>query len=255
MFALIAAKLQLVLMLTMFPGIAVCVSAQGGVDIPESTVLLAALPTLSPNSSVKPSQGQYSDLKLSYSVRYLAHLAGLPPNTIFHLCWDFNFLFMLALIGWKGGPLLVEALQARSRSIRFAIDEAQRLAADGAKQLAKVEERWAQLDSEISAMRTLAEAEMNYEEQVLNARTTEDIRRIMEYSRSEIDRAVLRARCELKAFTAGLAVSIARESIQIDTRTDQELVKGFTRGITYEFAQTGRTPTRAQIDPELVARK
>jgi len=54
------------------------------------------------------------------------------------------------------------------------------------------------------------------EEQILTARTTEDIRRMMENSQFEIDRAAQRARHELKAFAGGLAVSLARESIQIN---------------------------------------
>ena len=97
----------------------------------------------SPPSSSDSSQSEFAEFKLSYSVRQLAHLAGLPPNTIFHLCWDFNFFWMLALIFWKGGPLLAGVLQARSRLIRRAIDDAQRLAEDAAKRLAQVEKRWA----------------------------------------------------------------------------------------------------------------
>ena len=57
---------------------------------------------------------------------------------------------------------------------------------------------------------------MENEEQILTARTTEDIRRMMENSQFEIDRAAQRARHELKAFAGGLAVSLARESIQIN---------------------------------------
>ena len=73
---------------------------------------------------------------------------------------------MLVLIFWKGGPLLAEALQARSRLIRRAIDDAQQLAADTANRLAQIEKRGAQLDSEIAALRAHAGVEMNYEEQV-----------------------------------------------------------------------------------------
>jgi F0F1-type ATP synthase membrane subunit b/b' len=125
------------------------------------------------------------------------------------LCWNFNFFLMLGLIVWKGGPLLTDALQARSRSIRRAIEEAQRLAEDGAKRLAEVEKRWAQLDSEIAAIQERAETQMSSEEQILRARTVGDICRIMEYSQSEIDRAAQRARHELKAFAADLSVSLA----------------------------------------------
>ena len=146
---------------------------------------------------------------------------------------------MLGLIVWKGGPLLTDALQARSRSIRRAIEEAQRLAEDAAKRLAEVEKRWAQLDSEIAAIQERAESQMNSEEEILRARTAEDICRMMEYSQSEIDRAAQRARDELKASATGLAVSLASESIRINKRTDEELVKGFIDGLGHqEFAQT-----------------
>src|SRR5215469_16814984 len=208
------AKLQLVLTLVMFTGITISASAQRTVDTRDPKVRVVAHATRSPSSSGEPSQGEYADLRLSNSVRQLADLTGLPPKTIFHLCWDFNFFLMLALILWKGGPLLSEALQARSRSIRRAMEDAQRLAADATKRLAQVEKRWAELDSEIEAILARAETEMHYEEQILNARASEDVRRIMENSQSEIDRAALRARSELKAFVGGLAVSLAHKSIQ-----------------------------------------
>jgi len=254
LFAHAGAKLQLVLLLVMFHGIAISASAQRTGDTRDSKVRPVALATVSPNSSKDSPEDEYADLKLSYPVRRLAHSVGLSPNTIFHLCWDFNFLLMMVLIFWKGGPLLKEALQTRSRSIRRAIDAAQRLAEDAAKRLAEVEKRWAKLDSEIAAMQALAEVEMGYEEQVLSAKMADDIRRIMEYSQSEIDRAAQRARHELKAFAADLAVSLARESIHLDKRTDEKLVKGFMEGLgNQQSAQTtGQGP--AQSNRELVAR-
>ena len=238
-------------MLVIFNGIAISSSAQRAVDAPDAQLRGSAHAAMSPGSSGDYSQGEYADLKLSYSVRQLANWVGLPPPTIFHLCWDLNFFLMLALILWKGGPLLSEVFQARSRSIRSAMDAAQRLAEAAAKQLAEAEDRLAKLDSEIAAIRARAEMEMHYEEQLLNARTAEEIHRIMENSQSEIDRAAQRARSELKAFVGGLAVSLARKSIQIDKRTDQELVKGFVSGFQQrnEFAQTTTQPS-VQSDRE-----
>jgi len=177
----VRAKLGLVFILVSLNGIAISSSAQRAVDTPDSHVRKVANATMSPSSSEDSSQGEYADLKLSNSVRQVARWAGLPPKTMYHLCWDFNFFLMLALIFWKGGPLLAEAVQARSRSIRRAIEDAQRLAEDAAKRLAQVEKRWAEIDSEIEAIRARAETEMQYEEQILNARASEDIRRIMEY--------------------------------------------------------------------------
>jgi len=235
-------------MLVIFIGIAISSSAQRAVDAPDAQLRSAHI-AMSPSSSEDSSQGEYADLKLSNSVRQLAHWTGLPPKTIFHLCWDFNFFLMLALILWKGGPLLSEALQARSRSIRRAMEDAQRLAADATKRLAQVEKRWAELDSEIEAILARAETEMHYEEQILNARASEDVRRIMENSQSEIDRAALRARSELKAFVGGLAVSLAHKSIQIEKRTDQDLVKGFIEGLqpNHEHVPTTAQPPMQSV--------
>ena len=226
-------------MLVMFNGITISANAQRTVDTRDSKAQRVAHATMSPSPSRESSQMEYANLKLSHSVRQLAHLAGLTPNTIFHLCRDFNFFVLLGLTFWKGGPLLTNALQARSRSIQRAIEEAQRFAEEAALRLADVEKRWAQLDSAIAAIRALAEVEVKHEEQVLGARTTEDIRRLGEFSQSEIDSAAQRARHELKAFAGGLAVSLARASIQINKRTDEELVKSFIEGLGHqEFAQT-----------------
>ena len=243
-------KLQLVVMLVMFNVFSISAIAQSTAGTRESEVQGVAHTTMSPSS---PWDSPPEDLKLSYPVRQLARSAGVPPNTMFHFCWDFNFFLMLGLIYWKCGPLLTNALQARSRSIQRAIEEAQRLADDAAKRLAEVEERWAKVDSEISAMQARAEVDMNYEEQALSARTAEEIRRMMAYSQSEIDRAAQRARHELKAFAADLAISLARESIQINKRTDEQLVQDFIQGLGHqEFAlTTAHRPTES--NRELVA--
>jgi hypothetical protein len=76
----------------------------------------------------------------------------------------------------------------------------------------------------------------------------------MEFSRSEIDGLAQRARHQLKAFAAGLAVSLARESIRIDKTTDEVLVKNFNKGLEdKQFAQTTASPP-PQGNRQLVAR-
>jgi F0F1-type ATP synthase membrane subunit b/b' len=77
---------------------------------------------------------------------------------------------MLALLVWKGGPLLRSRFQERSKSIRLAIDEAHRLSEDARKRLVEVEKRWAQLDSAIAAMQAAAEEQMENEEKALAAK-------------------------------------------------------------------------------------
>lgn len=146
---------------------------------------------------------------------------------------------ILAFIYCKGGPLLTAALQARSRSIRRAIEEAQQLSGDAKKRLAEVEKRWAKLDSEIAGLHARAEAEMKYEEEILMAGTTEAIRRTLEYSKLQIDQSALRGRRELRVFAADLAVFFARQSIRIDESLDQKLVGSLVEklGLNEEIAQ------------------
>jgi F-type H+-transporting ATPase subunit b len=229
-------------MLAMFHVVTISADAQRA-NPQDSKKKPAAHATLSDSSPGDSVLDEYADLKLSPSVRRLAQMFHLSPQTTFQLCWAFNFFLMVALMFWKGWPLLTAAFEARSRSIRRAIDEAQHLSEDARKRLAEVEQRWAQLDIEIAAIQAHAEAQMKNEEQILRIRTTEDIRCIMEYSKFEIDGAAQRAQDELKAFTAGLAVSLARQSIRIDEKSDQELVQGFIEGLgQYEIASTTTQP-------------
>jgi F-type H+-transporting ATPase subunit b len=215
---------------------------------------------VSPNSDGRPvayasvsnaapgyfSQDEYANFKLSSSVRRLARMASLPPEMTFELCWGFNFSLMVALMFWKGWPLLAGAFEARSRAIRQAINEAQRLSEDARKRLAEVERRWAELDIEIAAIRANAEAQMKNEEQILTIRTTEDIRRTMESARFEIDRAAQQARHELKVFVVVNAVSLARQSIRVDKKSDQQLVKGLAEGLAH-YGATNSQPAARKI--------
>lgn len=239
----VSPKWRLVFVLVLLSVMPISAPAQSKADPHDSSAEPVSHATVSVSSRKNATRDEYADLKFSGSVRELAHLARLSPETTFHLCWDFNFFLLVALTVWKLGPLLKAAFSERSKSIRRAIDEAQHLSENARKRLAEVERRWAQIDSEIAAIQARAETQMQNEEQVLTARMTEDIRRIMEYASFEIDRAAQRARDELKAFAAALAVSVARQSIRVDERTDQGLVKGFIEGMKrYETAQTSSQP-------------
>jgi len=194
----------------------------------------------SKSSQIDPGDDGYKEFTHSQSVRLLAGWIGLSSDATFHLCSVLNFLLMLALIYWKGYPRLTVVLRARSSLILRTIEEAQILREEAQRRLAEIESRWAQLDSRIAAIQAVAEAGMENEEQALLAATAEDARRILEYSQHEIAVAAQRARHELKAFAADLAVSIARGSIRIDERTDQDLIRAFVKELEPrdETAQT-----------------
>ena len=132
---------------------------------------------------------------------------------------------MLLLIYWKGLPRARAAFESRSRLIRLTMEQAQQLAADSQNRLAEIENRFTHLDSEIAALRAVVEAATLQQEQELLAATTNDIERLLANSEHEIARAAERARRELIAFAAGLATSIASQSVRVDERTDKDLVR------------------------------
>ena len=63
------------------------------------------------------------------------------------------------------------------------------------------------------------------------ATAEEEHRRISENVQREVARAAERAGNELKEFTADLAVSIARQVIQMDESTDQHLIRAFVTAL------------------------
>ena len=230
--------LQLVVLLGIYNGTSISASAQKEPDSNGFETRGAAHATVSPNSTGDSPQDEYADLKLSSSVRQLAQLIKVSPETTSQLCRTLNFLLLLALVLWKGVPLLTAIFQERSRSIHQAIDAADRLKEDARKQLAEVERRWDQLDSAIAAIKAAGEEQSKNEENAFASRTAEETRRILEHAQFEIDKAALRARHELKAFVADLSVSLARRSMRIEKRTDQELVKAFIEGLSpYQLDQ------------------
>jgi F-type H+-transporting ATPase subunit b len=198
--------------------------------------------TASKSTQIDSGDEMYREFTRSQSVRRLAAWIGLSSDATFHLCSAVNFLLIVALIYWKGDPRLTAVLRERSSLIRRTIEEAQLLSEEAQRRLAEIESRWAQLDSEIAAIQAVAEAGMENEEQALLAATAEDTRRILEYSEHEIVLAAQRARRELKAFAADLAVSIARQRIRIDERTDQDLIRAFVNELKHRDEIAQRTP-------------
>ena len=201
--------------------------AEEGVD---SQCLIASLiPALTSPTTV--SEPEYAELRYSPSVLRLARFLGLSSQSTFRLCRDLNFCLLLILVCWKGWPKVTAVLQRRSALIRQTIEDAQRLSVESRNRLAEIERRFAHLDSEIAALRARAEHEMDQEEQLLLAGTAEQVDRIMVEAGREIQAAVRRTELELRAFTAGLAVENARQSIRVDERTDQELISALVKGL------------------------
>jgi F0F1-type ATP synthase membrane subunit b/b' len=81
------------------------------------------------------------------------------------------------------------------------------------------------------AIRVVADAQIEKQEQALLTTAEEEHRRISENVQREVAGAAERTRNELKEFAADLAVSIARHVIQMDESTDQHLIRAFVTAL------------------------
>ena len=115
-----------------------------------------------------------------------------------------------------------EAFSARQRSIRDELMRAEEEKAAAVAQLEEVEGRLARLDAEVEAIREQAQKEAAEERARIERATEEEMRKIREQARREIESAAKAARAELRTFTAEQSVRLAEEMIRRDIRPEDD---------------------------------
>jgi F-type H+-transporting ATPase subunit b len=162
-------------------------------------------------------------------VKFIARITGLSLQNAYWLCVVVNFAIIAGVIFWFSKKSLPGMFRDRTASIQKAMAEARTASEDANRRLADIESRLARLDGEIGEMRGAAEKEAAAEEERIKAAITEDMHKVAEAAEQEIAAAVKAARRELQAYSADLVVSLAEKQIQIDSATDQSLVRGFAQ--------------------------
>jgi F-type H+-transporting ATPase subunit b len=167
------------------------------------------------------------NLKHSGAIRYLARKTGMRVHQVHLLAIGLNFAIIGFLIYWFARKSVPAALRKRTESIRRALEEARAASQDAHRRLGKIETRLRQLDVEIGQMQAAAEKEAEAEEVRIRKAAEEDVRKVVQAAEQEIAAAAKQARRELVSHTADLAVALARKQIQVDSATDQALVRNF----------------------------
>ena len=170
---------------------------------------------------------EHGEFKHSPSVRWLARVTGLSLNAAYWVAVVLNFVVIAVAIGLFWKAKIPAAFRARTQDIQRGMEEARRSSEEAQKRLGDIEARLSKLDGEIAAMRATAEQEAAAEEERIRATVEEDKRKVVEAAEQEIEAAVRLARRDLKAYTAGLAVSLAEKQIRVDAGTDRALVRSF----------------------------
>jgi F-type H+-transporting ATPase subunit b len=168
-----------------------------------------------------------SKLKHSAMVQLLARKTGLNVHQAHLVALGLNFAIIVIVVLWAFLKFLPGMLRNRSAAIQQALDEARAASQDANRRLSDIENRLRQLDVEIGQMQAAAEKEADAEEVRIRNASEEDIRKVVLAAEQEIATAAKQARRELTTHTAGLAIALARKQINVDSNTDQVLVRTF----------------------------
>ena len=182
-------------------------------------------------------QEENANLKHAAPVRWLARKIGLSVHQAHLLALSLNFAIIVVIVFWAVRKFVPGVLRGRSASIQRSLEEARAASQDANRRLADIENRLRQLDVEIGQMQTSAENESAAEEirikkaaeedVRIQKAADEDIRKVALAAEQEIAAAAKQARRELTTHTAGLAIALARKQINVDSNTDQVLVRTF----------------------------
>jgi F-type H+-transporting ATPase subunit b len=140
--------------------------------------------------------------------------------------WKFvNLLLFLVCAFYlhrRFGRPIREALRSRSEGIKRELAKA-REDRDGAlAKLVEVESRLAGLDAEVARIEEKAQAEAEAERQRINLSTEQEIAKIREQAKREIESAGKAARQELRRFAAAESVRLAEEMLKREIGPDDE---------------------------------
>ena len=167
------------------------------------------------------------NLKHANPVQWLAKKTGLSVHQAHLVALTLNFAIIVVVVFWAVRKYVPGVLRDRNASIQQALQEARAASQDANRRLSDIENRLRQLDVEIGQMQAAAEKEAAAEEVRIHTAAEEDIRKVVLAAEQEIAAAAKQARRELTTHTAGLAIALAQQQINVDSNTDQVLVRSF----------------------------
>jgi F-type H+-transporting ATPase subunit b len=170
-------------------------------------------------------------LKHAAPVQWLGRKMGLSVHQAHLAALFLNFAVIVGIVVWAARKFLPAMFRNRSLSIQQALEEARAASQDANRRLADIENRLRRLDVEIGQMQATAEKEAAAEEVRIHKSAEDEIRRVVQAAEQEIATAAKQARRDLSTHTANLALALARKQINVDSNTDQVLVRSFASNL------------------------
>lgn len=135
-----------------------------------------------------------------------------------------NFLILAGGLGYLIGKNLGPALTERAKGIQEALAAGEKAKKEAEARAAAVQAKLATLDTEISALRTAAQAERDREADRIRRDAQSEMERIRTQAQFEIESAGKQAGLELKRYAAKLALDLAEQKVRARMSPEAEAV-------------------------------
>jgi F-type H+-transporting ATPase subunit b len=207
-------------------------------DQPGARPVASAGEDTTPVDTVPAKQQQLRDeneeFRQSPTVRKMGAMMGMKPEQAATSFTVFNFLILVAVIGYGLLKMLPKTFRKRSTAIQKQLVDARTATEEASARLNSVEARLGKLDEQIASMRSQAEADSAREDQRIKASVEDEKNRILAAAQSEIQAATVQARRELQRYAAELAIEQAARKLTINAEADRLLVESFAQRLGSE---------------------
>jgi len=173
-------------------------------------------------------------LLAAFALPLLAQEGGSAPAESNTIIWQWsNFAILAGLLAWviakQGGP----ALTARTKTIQEGLEAGERAKADAEARAAGVQQKLANLENEIAALRAEAREERDREAERIRREGQAEIARVHSQAELEIEAAGKLARLEVQRFAAKLAIDLAEQKVRerMNPEIQADLIRGFVKGL------------------------
>ncbi|MGH9931581.1 MAG: hypothetical protein ACREA9_20430 [Pyrinomonadaceae bacterium] len=140
--------------------------------------------------------------------------------------WKFVNLLVFVVCAFylhrRFGRPIREALRSRSERIKGELIRAQEERDQALAKLAQVEMRFADLDAELATIQERVKVEGEAERERINLATEQEIAKIREQAKKEIESAGKAARQEFRRFAAMESVRLAEDILKIEIGPDDD---------------------------------
>jgi F-type H+-transporting ATPase subunit b len=182
------------------------------------TVVLASAPAFAQEGRQEPA-GEHA------AGEHEEH--GIHPKTLGLQL--FNFAVLLFLLIKYGGSALNKSLKERHEQLKADMEQAARLRTIAEARFKEQEQRLANLEGELEAMRQAILKEAASEKARIIAAAEERAKRVQDETRFQLDQQVKDAELRFRAEVAEAALKVAEELLrrQVNGSDEQRLVHGF----------------------------